>query len=265
MSFQSSGTLVDVCGRYVSTTRSSDVAALYGAGPVGDLPAAPSWNVAPTQGVSVVVQRPPRDEDEPARQLRGMRWGLVPSWTKGPGTGPLMINARVETASTLPAFRTAWRRRRAVIPAVDGYYEWTAVDEGGRRPVKQPWYIHPEDGDHLTFAALYELWPDRTRPEDDPSRWLWSVTILTTDARGPAGEIHDRTPVILPAARIDDWLDPGITDPDRVQRIVAGVEPPPLEVRQVSREVNRSGPDGPQLIEPVTSASDTPLLLITTS
>lgn len=136
----------------------------------------------------------------------------MPSWSKKGPSGRPLINARVETAAEKPSLRAAFARRRAIVPA-DGYYEWTPERAGDGKVRKQPFYIHPEDGAVLSMAGLYELWPDPDRAEDDPQRWLWSVTIITTDASGPAGEIHDRTPLMLPEDRIDAWLDPSITDP----------------------------------------------------
>ena len=54
--------------------------------------------------------------------------------------------------------------------------------------VKQPFFIHPADGGVLAMAGLYEIWRDPTRDEDDPPRFLWTCTVLTTtaeDARRP--------------------------------------------------------------------------------
>jgi putative SOS response-associated peptidase YedK len=97
-----------------------------------------------------------------------------------------MINARVETLAEKPAFRPAFARRRTVIPAA-GYYEWEVEIDGKAR--KQPYYIHPAGDGVLSLAGLYELWPDPDKAKDDPDRWLWSATIITTDATGPAGEV----------------------------------------------------------------------------
>jgi putative SOS response-associated peptidase YedK len=121
--------------------------------------------------------------------------------------------------------------------------------------------MHPADGGLLSFAGLYELWPDPAKAEDDPDRWLWSATIITTDATGPAGEIHDRTPLVLPRDRVDAWLDPAITEPDQVRKLLTGVQLDPLEVRRVSTAVNKVSHNGPDLIDPVGDEADTPLQL----
>jgi putative SOS response-associated peptidase YedK len=99
------------------------------------------------------------------------------------------------------------------------------------------------------------------KDKDDPDRWLWSAVIVTTDATGPAGEIHDRTPLILPRDRVDAWLDPHLTDPGKVADVLKGVQAPPMDIRPVSREVNRVGTNGPELVDPLPDEADRPLQL----
>ncbi|PZS25887.1 MAG: DUF159 family protein [Pseudonocardiales bacterium] len=206
-----------------------------------------------------VLERSEKDGPAVARRLRALRWGLVPSWAKDQKNGSRLINARVETLADKPSFRSAFAKRRAILPS-SGYYEWQPIDVDGKVR-KQPYFIHPTEGGVLSFAALYELWPDPTKDDDDPLRWVWSTTIVTTDATGPAGEIHDRTPLILPSERIDAWLDPTLTDPARIQTLLTGIESVPLEVRPVSTEVNKVGNDRPDLIDPIDEHADRPLNL----
>jgi len=94
-----------VCGRYANSRSSADIAAEFEIQPEY----APSevladYNVAPTKEVPAVVERRPhRDSpEEPVRQLRLLRWGLVPSWAKDPKIGNRMINARMETVAEKP-------------------------------------------------------------------------------------------------------------------------------------------------------------------
>jgi putative SOS response-associated peptidase YedK len=87
--------------------------------------------------------------------------------------------------------------------------------------------------------------------KDAPDRWLWSAAIIAGEATGPAGEIHDRTPVILPADRVDACLDPTQQEPAAIAEVLDGIRPPVLGMRAVSREVNRVGTNGPQLIAPL--------------
>jgi len=116
----------------------------------------PSWNVAPTQEVRAVLERTPRDipDADPVRQLRTVRWGLVPSWAKDRKVGHKLINARSETILEESSFKAAAARRRCIVPA-DGYFE--REKRGGQ---KVPHFLHPEGEDQvLVMAGLYELWP----------------------------------------------------------------------------------------------------------
>lgn len=252
-----------MCGRYASFREAQDLADTFGVAPeaVAEDAAAlpPSWNLAPTDPVRVVVERVPRPAEAegvaaPAeRSLRLVRWGLVPGWAKDPSVGSRMINARVETLTTKPAFRKAVAARRCLVPA-EGYYEWQAPPEGSpRRTPKQPFWIHPEDGSPLAFAGLYEFWRDRTRADDDPHRWLVTMTIVTGGAPtdDPAlREIHDRRPVLLAPEDWDAWLDPGRQDAEEAVALLHRPAPR-LVATPVSTAVNRVGTDGPELVEPV--------------
>lgn len=249
-----------MCGRYASTREPSALVEAYSvdADLAEDIGA--QYNVAPTMGVYAILERRTKDSDDVGRVLRTVRWGLVPSWAKDVKIGNRLINARVETVGEKPSWRAAYQRRRAVLPA-DGYYEWMAETGADGKSFKQPYYLHGASSEPFSFAALYELWPDPSKDADDPARWLWSAAIITCAAEGPAGEIHDRTPVILPRDRVDAWLDPARTHPDAIAEVLDGIHPPLLGIRAVSREVNRVGTNGPQLIQPLAGHSDTEIQL----
>lgn len=249
-----------MCGRYASTRRPTDLAHLYAADGTLTEDLGAQYNVAPTTNVYAILERQAKGSGDVERFLRAVRWGLVPSWARDVKIGGRLINARVETIAEKPSWRSAYRRRRAVLPA-DGYYEWMAETGTDGKPIKQPYYLHGASSEPLSFAALYELWPDPLRGEDDPDRWLWSAAIITCAAEGPAGEIHDRTPVILPRDRVDAWLDPARTHPDAIGEVLAGIHPPILGIRAVSREVNRVGTNGPQLIAPLAGQTDAEIQL----
>ena len=134
-----------MCGRYTLKTPTNVLAEWF---EIEEYPSAlnPSYNIAPTQEVAVVVE-----EDE-KRKLEMFHWGLIPSWAKDPAIGNKMINARAETVHEKPSFRSALKKRRCLILA-DGFYEWQKTDSG-----KQPFYIHMEDGSPFAFAGLWENW-----------------------------------------------------------------------------------------------------------
>lgn len=242
-----------MCGRYAIARPDSELQAELGAETViGEAPE-PSYNAAPGQDHRVVLERAPRDEPEGGgtRQLRSLRWGLIPSWAKDRKIGNRMINARAETITEKPAFKAAARRRRLLVPA-DGYFEWqaAAATEDGAKPRKQPYFLH-RGGELLAFAGLYELWPDPDRPDDDPDKWVWTYTVLTTTAPDASGWIHERSPVVLPASFWSSWLDPAMNDPEDVKALLNSVPEPALEPRPVSSAVNNPRNNRPELVDAV--------------
>lgn len=229
-----------MCGRYAATARPDELVEEFDISFVEEGAAdacGPRYNIAPTDTVPAVVER--QREGVQARGLVGLRWGLVPSWSKAPGTG--MINARVETVTTKPAFRKAAAARRCLLPAL-GYYEWRSeAPEGGGRAFKQPYFLFPADG-AMVMAGLYEFW----RGEDG---WLISTTIITTEATDELGWVHDRMPMVVPADCYDAWLDPAMTDAAAAIDLLSA--PPGLQQRKVSRAVSSVRNDGPGLIAPI--------------
>ena len=215
---------------------------------------APDYNVAPTKEVYAVVERPPSADKEhpPQRQLRVLTWGLVPFWAKDPSIGNKMINARMETVTEKPAFRRAFASRRCLLPA-DGYYEWYATEQRTKagKPLKQPFFIHPRDGSVMAMAGLYEIWRDPTRDDDDPQRFRWTCTVLTTSAEDDLGHIHDRMPLLVERERYGAWLDPTRSDPEVLTELLVPAAPGRLEAYPVSTMVNSVKNNGPELLAPL--------------
>jgi putative SOS response-associated peptidase YedK len=201
-----------------------------------DEPFAPSWNVAPTDPVTVVLQR------EDGRAVERHRWGLVPSWATSLKEGARHINARAETVAESAAFRTSFRKRRCIIPA-DGFYEWQRVGE--KR--KQPWFLGPhEEQALLAMAGLWSVWKD-------PATGLWvlSASVITTDANDDVGRLHDRMPVLLPREAWATWLDPDQQDHGLLRSLLHPAPDGVLEMHPVSRRVNDVREDGPDLVDRV--------------
>jgi putative SOS response-associated peptidase YedK len=243
-----------MCGRYASSRRPEDLVEEF---EVVDNrvpePLAPDYNVAPTKEVYAVMERPPSKESEepPQRQLRVVKWGLVPSWAKDPAIGNRMINARMETVAEKPAYRRALASRRCLLPA-DGYFEWYPTEEKTKagKPKKQPFFIHPEDGSPLAMAGLYEIWRDPSKDDDADDRFLWTCTVITTDAPDDLGRIHDRMPLMVERDRWALWLDPR-ADKDTVLDLLVPAAPGRLEAYPVSTMVNAVKNNGPELLEPL--------------
>jgi len=230
-----------MCGRFASTQTDAELLDVFRAVDVVGEQLPPSYNVAPTQPVRVVLERPHRDapEDTPVRQIRTVRWGLVPSWARDTKVGSRLINARMETITTKPSFKAAASRRRAIVSS-DGYFEWEKRDGA-----KVPHFLHGDGV--LAMAGLYELWPNPDLHAEDPAKWMWSTVVLTTTATDAHGHIHDRSPVILPPEFQDHWLDPALTDKDDVDALLASIPEPHLHAYEVSTKVNSPRNNTPDL------------------
>jgi putative SOS response-associated peptidase YedK len=163
-----------------------------------------------------------------------------------------MINARMETVAEKPAYKRAFASRRCLLPA-DGYFEWYETQQTGRsgKPLKQPFFIHPQDGGLLAMAGLYEIWRDPERAEDDPHRFRWTCTVLTTRAEDSVGHIHDRMPLMVEPDRWGAWLDPEVSEADDLLSLLVPAAPGRLEAFPVSTDVNNVRNNGPALVEPI--------------
>jgi len=235
-----------MCGRFVVASAGSELVGVLRVDVEGDDLPEPSYNVAPTAAAAIVIDS--AKTEPPIRRLETARWGLIPAWAKDTKIGARAFNARSEELEAKPMFRKALEKRRAVVPA-SGYYEWKNVDG-----TKIPHYIHPADGEPLFLAGLYEWWRDKTKGDDDPERWLLSFTILTRDAIGHLGSIHDRMPLFLDPDHADAWLDPTT---DNVRDVLdAAIDAAPaladtLDDHEVSKDVGNVRNNSPALIEPV--------------
>ncbi len=226
-----------MCGRFVSTTPAATLAQFFDAElPEQSLP--PDHNVAPTRDVYVVGQ------GSAGRRIRVMHWGLVPPWATDVTGASRLINARSETVAEKPSFRSAFRRRRCIIP-VDGFYEWTTVP-GERR--KQPMYIQSVDGLPLAFAGLHEFWRPPGASEQEAG--LFSCCIITCAANEFISSIHDRMPVILARDSWDAWLDPNAESGD-LSSLLVPMELGLLRMHPVSTEVNSARNNGQHLTDEI--------------
>jgi putative SOS response-associated peptidase YedK len=226
-----------MCGRFVSATQPDEIARYFGAA-LSETLLEPSYNVAPTNEVYVVL------ETGAVRRLEPMRWGLVPFWAKDPSVGSKMINARAEGLATKNAYKRAFQRKRCIIPA-DGFYEWAKVP--GQK-AKQPMYIHRPDGDRFAFAGLWEAWRNPDKPDDPPLR---TCTIITTSANDAITPIHDRMPVMLPPDKWNTWLDNEQEDLELLGTLLVPAPPSIITMHPVSIDVNRVSNKGASLIDPL--------------
>ena len=193
----------------------------------------PSYNVAPTQDVAVVVQR------EAGNTLERMRWGLIPSWAKDPKIGSKMINARSETLSEKPSFKRPFRSQRCLVIA-DGFFEWAKTEHG-----KVPMFIRPKSQHLFGLAGLYDVWAP---PQGEA---ITSCTIVTTSANDFMRPIHDRMPLILSRSQEADWLNPATPTINEWLSALAPYPSQEMEAYEVSRQVNSPQNNGIECIQPV--------------
>ncbi len=221
-----------MCGRFTLDKSVGDLATLF---QLPEVRLTPHYNIAPTQAVAAVRMSPEREE----RELVWLRWGLIPSWSREPGAGPLLINARAETAAVKPAFRAALRRRRCLVPA-DGFYEWQRV---GRE--KQPFHMRRRDGAPFALAALWERW------EGSDGSCLETCALLTTAANELMQPIHDRMPVILVPPDFDLWLDPDVQEIALIEPLLRAYPAAAMVAFPVSATVNNARNNEPQCVLPL--------------
>lgn len=215
-----------MCGRFSLGMPIDDIAELFDSEPLSDLtPFSPTWNVAPQTLVPVMTETGIHGETPVPRHLRLMRWGLRPAWAKPSSQEP--INARIETLSEKPMFRSAFKKRRGVV-AADGWFEWMVTPQG-----KIPWYHYRIDGRPCLFAAICETWTD-------DSSHFESFALLTQAASEDCSEVHHRMPVLLDKDTMPSWLSEGATP--EIPHLGT------IDRHAVSREVNRPNTNHPGLI-----------------
>ncbi|KWT84034.1 SOS response-associated peptidase [Candidatus Magnetominusculus xianensis] len=213
-----------MCGRFVRTSATQAILQEFDAEADG-LDIAPSYNIAPSQDVAVIIK-------DDRRRLVLCRWGFIPHWARDITSATKAINARAETVAVNRAFSAAFRTHRCLV-AADGFYEWRRGSAG-----KVPVFIRQKSRNTpLGFAGLYS-----TRAAADGSV-LRTCTIITTTANKLVRTIHDRMPVIIDKADYGLWLEHGTWDTGNKNALLALLMPYPddkplLEAIDVSTIVN---------------------------
>jgi putative SOS response-associated peptidase YedK len=171
---------------------------------------APRYNIAPTQPILMLSNRGGGTLDHAI-------WGFIPNWSKGgPDASKALINARCETISHKPAFRTSLRYKRCIVPA-SGFYEWQQKPGG-----KQPYYITQADHKPMLMAGLWEDSHDGSGGE------IRTACVITTPPNSFMREIHDRMPVILRVEQIEPWLT-GVMTPEDIEKMEFDVSVNPCD------------------------------------
>jgi putative SOS response-associated peptidase YedK len=217
-----------MCSRYSLTSPPEAVRSYFRHRQTEGFP--PRYNIAPTQPVHIV-----HIGHTGERELRLVRWGLLPPWVKDPATFGLLTNARAETINEKPSFKGAIRHKRCLVPA-DGFYEWT-----GPKGAKRPHLISPKAGGLMAFAGLHEAWGGADGSE------LETTAIITVAANATVSSVHDRMPAILFPSQFDAWLNSRAVAVDEAVSMLRPVADEFLEIREINAAVNNSRNEGPEL------------------
>jgi len=227
-----------MCGRYTNTAGVEELNARFRV-PISSEEGTRRFNIAPTEEVLAIVA--PKGE----REARLLRWGLIPPWAEDLKGQALMINARMETVASKPAFRALIpKASRRALQLADGYFEWLKPEK--RSEPRQPFYFQVDHGVPFAFAALWT--PARIGEE-----WIQSVTLLTCDAapNRVAAAIHDRMPVILADRDAQQaWLDPVLATEEALE-LCGALPTERLTARAANPAVNKAGDldaEGPELL-----------------
>jgi putative SOS response-associated peptidase YedK len=148
--------------------------------------------VSPSDVVPVVRLKSEESGACPTAQL--LRWGFV-----GYRQNQLIINARSETAHEKPLFREAVRHGRVLIPA-NAFFEWQRRGRG-MKSIKMK--VSSDTAGTFYMAGLARLFPEPVT-EDPP---LARFVILTVPANETVRAVHDRMPLLIPRAKLRDWLE----------------------------------------------------------
>jgi putative SOS response-associated peptidase YedK len=197
---------------------------------------APSWNVVPTDSLPIVRY----NDKTGSRALDLMRWGLVPYWAKDIKVSFANINAMAETVDTKPAFKTAFAKRRCLVP-IEAFYEWKKL--GPKE--KQPYAIALAGGGFMALAGLWENW------KSSAGEWVRSFTIVTCPPNELCGQVHNRMPVILPPAVWSSWLSEEEAAPEQLMALLAPYPAEDMTMWPVSTRVGNVRNNDPSLIEPI--------------
>jgi len=220
-----------MCGRFTLHTPSTQIREAFHLPDLPSLELKPRYNIAPSQDIPII-----RDTDT-GREMVMARWGLIPGWSKESKTKYSTINARIESVSEKPTYRTPFKRQRCLIPA-DGFYEWKQVAGN-----KVPHHIRMKDGNVFAFAGLWDHWED-----EDAS--IVSCTIIVMPANEVMKPIHERMPAIIAPAHYDFWLDSRVTDKQEIMQYLNSATSSQLTAYPVSTLVNSPKNNDERCIRP---------------
>lgn len=218
-----------MCGRFTIHSRPEEIESRFHLTVDRDR-YAPTYNASPGKILPVITNSEPQ-------RLAFFKWGLVPFWASDPKIGNRLINARAETLTEKPSFRSAVEQRRCLIP-VNGFYEWRRS-----KTTKQPYYITLTDQKLFALAGLWESW------QDPSGKLLRTFAIITVPPNEFMQPIHNRMPAILAPSDERLWLQQPFTKD--LLTVLQPYTATPLTAHPVSPQVNTPNQEGKALIQPL--------------
>ncbi len=187
----------------------------------------PRYNIAPSDLHWIV------ESGAESRVLRPAVWGYRAS-----GGRPL-INVRGEQVGSGRGFRDAFQARRCLV-VTDGFFEWNSA--------KAPFWFHRADKKLVLLAGLFQPPSgDAGAPPGPPQPPRPRFTILTTQPNRVVATVHDRMPVIVPRAAIDQWLTAA---PAEAAALIRSAPDDTLIATPVSKRVGSVKNDDPAVLAP---------------
>lgn len=187
------------------------------------------YNIAPTQLLPVITS------DSPAG-FSHFYWGTTPGFAKNKPLSLKYINAAAETAATKAATKSAFMRRRCIIPA-DGYYAWKKIGKKTKIPHR---FVFPPDR-LMSFAGLWEEY------ENENGEINHTFIILTVPANPLHRDFGDTMPAILDKGQEKIWLDK-YSSPEQLQSVLSTYSEDKMTNYPVSPNVNFITNDSEYLI-----------------
>lgn len=126
------------------------------------------------------------------RGSTGMETGELSWGYPSKNNSGLVINARAESLHEKPMFCDDIINRRCLVPA-SGFYEWDKD--------KQKAVISVREDPLIYFAGIYGIRSGMER-----------FVIITREASEDMGRIHDRMPLIVTEARMEEWFSDSYMD-----------------------------------------------------
>lgn len=217
-----------MCGRFQLSVKGRHISERFNV-EVFDEFYKPNYNCAPSQKLPVIT-------NAEKGKLSYFKWGLIPFWAKDPKIGYRLINTRAETITEKPSFKSAFKKRRCLIPA-NGFYEWRK-DEN-----KTPFRITVNEDELFAMAGLWESW------KDGEGKKVHTFSIITTTPNSLMESIHDRMPVILQPEDEERWLTE--EDEPKLLELLKPCDPYLMKAYPISKKVNSPANNGPEIVEPI--------------